>query len=87
VIFDGTLFTDDEMIEAGEGVKTGRRMGHISISGPQGSMAAFEKLDVKRRMFIHLNNTNPVLNRASAEREMVTAAGWEVAMDGMEIVL
>lgn len=87
VLFDGTLYTDDEMIRTGEGVKTGQRMGHMSISGPQGSIAAFQGLGVARRMFIHLNNTNPVLNLASAERAAVHAAGWEVAMDGMEIVL
>ncbi len=87
VIFDGTLYTDDEMISAGEGMKSGRRMGHMSISGPQGSIAAFAALDVRRRMFIHLNNTNPVLNLESPERAAVLAAGWEVAMDGMEITL
>lgn len=87
VLFDGTLYTDDEMISAGEGVKTGQRMGHMSISGPEGSIAAFSGLGVTRRMFIHLNNTNPVLNLASAERAAVHEAGWEVAMDGMEIVL
>lgn len=87
VLFDGTLYTDDEMIRAGEGVKNGQRMGHISMSGPQGSIAAFAGLGVKRRMFIHLNNTNPVLNSGSPERAAVTAAGWEIAMDGMEIVL
>ena len=87
VLFDGTLYTDDEMIVAGEGVKTGQRMGHISISGQQGSIKAFEGLGVQRRMFIHLNNTNPVLNLDSPERAAVQAGGWEVAMDGMEISL
>ncbi|MEQ1887681.1 MAG: pyrroloquinoline quinone biosynthesis protein PqqB [Alphaproteobacteria bacterium] len=87
VIFDGTLYTDDEMIVAGEGVKTGQRMGHMSMSGSQGSIKAFEGLGVQRRMFIHLNNTNPVLNRHSPERAAVLASGWEVAMDGLEISL
>ncbi len=86
-VFDGTLYTDDEMIAAGEGVKTGQRMGHMSISGEQGSIRAFAELGVQRRMFIHLNNTNPVLNRHSPERAAVLASGWEVAMDGMEISL
>jgi len=87
VLFDGTLYTDDEMIVAGEGVKTGQRMGHISMSGSAGSIKAFATLGVQRRLFIHLNNTNPVLNLDSPERAAVLASGWEVAMDGMEISL
>jgi len=87
VLFDGTLYTDDEMIVAGEGVKTGQRMGHISMSGDAGSIRAFAELGVQRRVFIHLNNTNPVLNLDSPERAAVLASGWEVAMDGMEISL
>lgn len=87
VFFDGTLWTDDEMIAAGVGIKTGKRMGHMSISGQDGALAAFQKLDVKRKIFIHLNNTNPVLVDDSPERKRVEAAGWEVAYDSMEICL
>ncbi len=87
VLFDGTLWTDDEMVAGGVGVKTGQRMGHISMSGPDGTMAAFAGLDVARRMFIHINNTNPVIVDDSPERAEVAAAGWEVARDGMEIEL
>ncbi|MCH7943374.1 MAG: pyrroloquinoline quinone biosynthesis protein PqqB [Proteobacteria bacterium] len=87
VLFDGTLFENDEMITRSEGIKTGRRMGHMSISGPEGVLAAFENLDVARRIFIHINNTNPVLLDDSPERAAVEAAGWEVAWDGMEIEL
>lgn len=87
VFFDGTLFEDDEMITAGLGVKTGQRMGHISVSGPEGSIAAFEDLGVERRVFIHINNTNPMLIDDSDERRQVEAAGWEVAYDGMHLVL
>lgn len=87
VLFDGTLWHDREMIEAGLGVKTGRRMGHISMSGPDGSIAGFRDLGVGRRVFIHMNNTNPVLLSDSPERAEVMAAGWEVAQDGMEIAL
>src|SRR5690625_2388561 len=61
VLFDGTLWKDDEMITAGLGKKTGQRMGHLSISGAEGSMAAFAGLDVGRKVFVHINNTNPVL--------------------------
>jgi pyrroloquinoline quinone biosynthesis protein B len=87
VLFDGTLWQDREMIDAGLGVKTGRRMGHMSISGPEGTIAAFRDLDVARRMFIHLNNSNPVLIADSPERAAVEDAGWQVAQDGMEIEL
>ena len=60
VLFDGTLWADDEMIQQGVGQKTGARMGHMSISGPEGSMAAFADLNVARKVYVHLNNTNPV---------------------------
>jgi pyrroloquinoline quinone biosynthesis protein B len=87
VLFDGTLYRDDEMIAAGAGPKTGARMGHISIAGPAGTLAAFADIPVRRRILIHLNNTNPVLLEDSEERAAVRAAGWEVAEDGMEIAL
>ena len=86
VFFDGTLFTDDEMIRAGVGHKTGRRMGHVSISGPEGSLARLAELSI-RRIFVHINNTNPVLIEGSDERRQVEAAGFEVAFDGMEVRL
>jgi pyrroloquinoline quinone biosynthesis protein B len=85
VLFDGTLYSDEEMIAQGLSSKTGRRMGHISMSGPEGSLAAFAGLGVKRRLFVHLNNSNPVLREDSPERAEVESAGWEVAFDGMEI--
>jgi pyrroloquinoline quinone biosynthesis protein B len=87
VLFDGTLWRDDEMIRLGVGNKTGRRMGHISISGDDGAIAAFRDLDVKRRIFIHINNSNPVLLDDSPERQLAEAAGWEIAYDGMEVRL
>jgi pyrroloquinoline quinone biosynthesis protein B len=87
LFFDGTLWRDDEMIRAGLGGKTGRRMGHLSLSGPEGSLAALAPLGIGRKLFIHINNTNPVLRPGSAERQAVEAAGWEVARDGLEIVL
>ncbi|MEK1887509.1 MAG: pyrroloquinoline quinone biosynthesis protein PqqB [Phyllobacterium sp.] len=87
LLFDGTLFTDDEMITAGVGTKTGARMGHMHMSGPSGSMDALANLGIKRRIYIHINNTNPVLDEASAERAGVEEAGWEVAHDGMEVRL
>ena len=84
VLFDGTLWRDDEMIVAGAGQKTGLRMGHMSA---RDTMAAFDGLGVRRRIFIHINNTNPILLEDSAERAAVRAAGWDVAEDGMEISL
>lgn len=87
LFFDGTLWRDDEMIEAGLGSKTGRRMGHLSVSGPQGSMAALADLGIARKLFIHINNTNPMLCAGSPECAAVEAAGWEVARDGREITL
>jgi len=87
VFFDGTLWRDDEMILLGVGSKTGRRMGHMSMSGDDGTIAAFCDLDVKRRIFIHINNSNPVLLDDSPERRVAEAAGWEIAYDGMEVRL
>jgi pyrroloquinoline quinone biosynthesis protein B len=87
VFFDGTLWQDDEMIRLGVGSKTGRRMGHMSIHGDDGTIAAFHDLGVERRIFIHINNSNPVLLEDSAERRSAEAAGWEIAYDGMEVRL
>jgi pyrroloquinoline quinone biosynthesis protein B len=86
VLFDGTLFTDDEMVRSGTGTKTGRRMGHMPIDGPDGSLAALGAL-AARRIYIHINNTNPILVDGSPERRKVEQAGWQVAEDGMEIVV
>ena len=87
VLFDGTLWRDDEMLRMDAGPKTGARMGHMSIDGPQGVIAAFRDLGIRRRILIHINNTNPVLLADSPELAAATAAGWEVAEDGMELAL
>ena len=86
VFFDGTLFRDDEMIASGTGAKTGRRMGHMPIDGQDGSLAVLEGV-AGRRVYVHVNNTNPILIEGSPERVEVERRGWEVAEDGMEIVL
>jgi len=86
VFFDGTLFRDDEMIASGTGAKTGRRMGHMPIDGQDGSLAVLEGV-AGRRVYVHVNNTNPILIDGSPERVEVERKGWEVAEDGMEIVL
>jgi len=86
VFFDGTLFRDDEMITTGTGTKTGRRMGHMPIDAEDGSLAALAGV-AGRRIYVHINNTNPILVDGSPERAYVEGKGWEVAEDGMEIVL
>ncbi len=86
IFFDGTLYRDDEMIASGTGAKTGRRMGHMPIDGADGTLAALSGVSA-RRIFLHINNTNPILVEGSPERATVERMGWEVAEDGMEIVL
>jgi pyrroloquinoline quinone biosynthesis protein B len=87
LFFDGTLWRDDEMITMGLSEKTGRRMGHSPMSGEDGSIAALAAIDVGKRVFVHINNTNPVLVEDSDERRAADAAGWTVAHDGMRFVL
>ncbi len=84
VFFDGTVFTDDEMITAGVGSKTGARMGHVAMAGPEGSLARLSSLP-GRRIYIHINNTNKVLIDGSAEYQAALQAGFEIGWDGMEI--
>jgi pyrroloquinoline quinone biosynthesis protein B len=85
--FDGTLWHENEMIEQGLLGKTGSRMGHINMSGDDGSIAAFARLGVKRKIYVHINNSNPVLDENSRERAAARAAGWEIGYDGMEVAL
>jgi len=87
LFFDGTLFQDDEMVKMGVGPKTGARMGHISMDGEDGSLAALSDVDIGQKIYIHINNTNPVLLENSPEREIVEQAGWVVSYDGQEILL
>lgn len=87
LFLDGTLWRDDEMIGQGVGTKTGRRMGHISMGGPDGAIARLRDVPVGRRVFIHVNNTNPALLADSPERAELERAGWQVAHDGMELKL
>ncbi len=86
LLFDATLFVDDEMITSGTGTKTGRRMGHMPLDGEGGTVAALAGFKA-RRILTHINNTNPILVEGSPERCKVEQAGFEVAEDGMEIVL
>ncbi|GEC17060.1 pyrroloquinoline quinone biosynthesis protein PqqB [Nitrobacter winogradskyi] len=86
VFFDGTLFTDDEMIRTRTGTKTGRRMGHMPISGEGGSLKVLAGLDIGRIVYIHINNTNPIW-RDGPERDLVLRHGFEVGCDGAGISL
>lgn len=81
VLFDGTLWQDDEMIRAGLGQKTGQRMGHLSMTD---TLAALDGLDIGQRVFVHINNTNPALLPGSPERSIATAAGWRIPSAGEE---
>lgn len=87
LFFDGTTFTDDEMVALGLSNKTAWRMGHTAMSGEKGSLRALSDLGIRRKVFVHINNTNPVLIEDSPERAKVTAAGWDVSFDGMEVTL
>jgi pyrroloquinoline quinone biosynthesis protein B len=87
VFFDGTVWRDDELIAAGLGSKTGQNMGHIAMSGERGAIESLAKLDIGRKMFLHINNSNPVLLHDSAERRMAERAGWQIPADGTEITL
>jgi pyrroloquinoline quinone biosynthesis protein B len=87
VFFDGTVWRDDELIAAGLGNKTGQGMGHIAMSGDHGAIEALAGLDIGRKIFLHINNSNPVLLPDSAERKTAERAGWQIPADGTEITL
>jgi pyrroloquinoline quinone biosynthesis protein B len=87
VFLDGTFWSSDELVAQGLGTKRADDMAHLPVGGSGGSLAALRGLHAPRRIYIHLNNTNPVLREDSAERAQVEAAGWEIAWDGMEVSL
>jgi pyrroloquinoline quinone biosynthesis protein B len=87
LLIDGTFWTDDEMIRLGAGRKRGHDMGHLALSGDGGMLSYLRRLPGVRKVLIHINNTNPILDEDSPERREVESAGVEVAYDGMEIVL
>jgi pyrroloquinoline quinone biosynthesis protein B len=86
LFFDGTFWSEDELIALGIGTKTARDMAHWPLGGPNGSLSLLAKSS-SRRILIHINNTNPILRDDSPERRQTEAAAVEVAYDGMEIVL
>ncbi len=85
LLFDGTFWSENEMLERGVGSEPASSMGHVPISGDEGSLKALAELRLKRKVYVHINNTNPILFEDSPEREAVTGAGCQVGMDGMEI--
>jgi pyrroloquinoline quinone biosynthesis protein B len=87
VFFDGTFWSSDELPALGLGTRRAEEMAHLPVGGPAGSLARLAGLRAARRVYIHVNNTNPILREDSAERAQVVAAGWEVAWDGMELTL
>ncbi len=87
LLVDGTLWSDDEMIRAGVGTKLGRDMGHLALSGENGMIAFLDTLKKPRKVLIHINNTNPILDENSAERAELGRHGIEVSEDGMSIEL
>ena len=87
LLFDGTFWSDDEPLRIPGITRTARQMGHLPLSGPGGSLELFAALQGPRKIFIHINNTNPILDEESPENRTVRQAGWEVAQDGMELTL
>jgi pyrroloquinoline quinone biosynthesis protein B len=87
IFFDGTVWRDDELIAAGLSNKTGQGMGHIAMSGDGGAIESLAGLDIGRKMFLHINNSNPALLQDSAERKLAERAGWQIPADGTEITL
>jgi pyrroloquinoline quinone biosynthesis protein B len=87
VFFDGTVWRDDELIAAGLGQKSGQDMGHIAMSGTTGAIESLDDVAIDRKLFLHINNSNPALLPTSEERKVLERAGWRIPADGTEIVL
>jgi len=87
LLFDGTFWSDDELIRVESGGATAHQMGHVPVGGPDGSLRRLAELRNGKRIFIHLNNTNPMLNESSPEHRAVRDAGWEIAEDGWQFTL
>ena len=87
VLVDGTFWRDDELARLGISARSARDMGHVSLSGPGGTLEALAGLQGPRKVLVHINNTNPILLEDSPEREAVLRAGVEVAYDGLEVQL
>jgi pyrroloquinoline quinone biosynthesis protein B len=87
LLLDGTFFSDDEMRRAGTGTATAREMGHVPVGGTLGSLARIAAMNHVKRIYVHINNTNPMLLDDSPERALVEGAGVEIGCDGMDFSL
>ena len=87
VLFDGTFWSDDELIRVQGSGQTARQMGHLPVSSPDGSMRKLARLQRPRKIFLHINNTNPMLDESGPEYREVRQAGWEIAEDGWQFDL
>jgi len=87
LLFDGTFWSDDELIRIQGSGSTAEEMGHVPVSSPTGSLAQLAHLKHPRKIYIHINNTNPMLDEASNEYQQVREAGWEIAEDGWRFEL
>jgi pyrroloquinoline quinone biosynthesis protein B len=86
-LFDGTFWSDDELIQVRQTGPTAREIGHVPVSGAGGTLHALAALKRSRKVFVHVNNTNPMLNQAGPEYRQVRDAGWEIAEDGWQCEL
>jgi pyrroloquinoline quinone biosynthesis protein B len=87
LLFDGTFWSDDELIQVQGSGQTAREMGHVPVGGPEGSLERLRKVRGPRKIFVHVNNTNPMLDESGPEIRIVREAGWEVAEDGWQFEL
>jgi pyrroloquinoline quinone biosynthesis protein B len=85
VLLDGTFWSEDELVSRGLGKSFARDMAHVPLGGPGGSLERLAAIAPARRVYTHINNTNPILRSDSPERAAVERAGWQVARDGLEI--
>jgi pyrroloquinoline quinone biosynthesis protein B len=87
VLFDGTFWSDDELLQVQGSGATAREIGHVPVFGPQGSLELLKHLKRRRKVFLHINNTNPMLNESGPEYRELTASGWQLAEDGWRLNL
>ena len=87
LLFDGTFWSDDELIRIQGAAQTAQQMGHIPVSSSEGSLSKLAQVQRPRKIYLHINNTNPMLNEAGAEYRQVREAGWEIAEDGWQFEL
>jgi pyrroloquinoline quinone biosynthesis protein B len=87
MLFDGTFYRDDELTRVTVTGRSAREIGHIPLDGEGGSLEMLAEIKVRRKMYFHINNTNPMLNENSPEYRAVREAGWELAEDGWQATL